>query len=158
MLPAKLFATLAVLQATLALFFALVRSRTLSLSMDVFLHATYYVIGRVELMGLAALISACFALIYFAASRWVLRPLKNSLGIAHFVFALIGFALLFAHLLLMRSLIPFGDEPVNRSLAFFASLAFFVGGFSFFLGCATLAVNCAWTAIAVFRRTTPKRA
>jgi hypothetical protein len=46
-----------------------------------------------------ALASACFALTYFAASRWVSHPPNNSLGLLHFAMATIGFVLLLLSLL-----------------------------------------------------------
>lgn len=127
MLSAKLFATLAILQ----LGFAVLESRMPPKSVDVYFHATYFVIGHIHIMGATALASACFALVYLAASRWVLHPLNDSLGVTHFVFALTGFVLL--------SVALFSD--------YWQLFAFLVGGFCFLLGCATLALNCARTAI-----------
>jgi heme/copper-type cytochrome/quinol oxidase subunit 1 len=147
MLSAKLFATLAIMQVALV---ALFRSKTPSESIDVFFHATYFVIGRIHLMGLTALASACFALIYFAASRWVLRPLNNSLGITHFVLALAGYILLFVAVYSIRAMTASG-EPMGRAVIPWRVFAFLVGVFCFLLGCVTLAVNCVWTTIAAFR-------
>ena len=147
MLSAKLFATLAIMQVALV---ALFKSKTPSRSIDVFFHATYFVIDHIHLMGLTALVSACFALIYFAASRWVLRPLNNSLGITHFVLALAGYILLFVAVYSIRAMAASGG-PVGRAVNHLDVLAFLVGVFCFLLGCVTLAVNCAWTAIAAFR-------
>jgi heme/copper-type cytochrome/quinol oxidase subunit 1 len=57
-------------------------------------HATYFVVAKTHLQILQALASACFALIYLAAARWVLHPLNNSLGLTHLVVATIGSVLL----------------------------------------------------------------
>jgi len=146
MLSVKLFATLAIMQAGLAL----LESRTPSRSIDVYFHATYIVIAHIHLMGLMALASACFALVYLAASRCVRHPLNNSLGIAHFILALTGFLLLSVALFSIRTATGTG-EPVGQTVGQWQVLAFLVGGFCFLLGCATLAMNCAWTAIAAFR-------
>jgi heme/copper-type cytochrome/quinol oxidase subunit 1 len=146
MLSVKLFAALAVLQAGLAL----LESRTPSKSIDVYFHATYFVIAHIHLMGLMALASACFALVYLATSRWVLHPLNSSLGITHFILAVTGFLLLSVALFSVRTATGAG-EPVGQTVNQWQVLAFLVGGFCFLLGCATLAVNCAWTAIAAFR-------
>jgi heme/copper-type cytochrome/quinol oxidase subunit 1 len=146
MLSAKLFATLAIMQVALAL----LGSKAPSKSSDVYFHATYFVIGHIHLMGLTALASACFALIYFAASRWVLRPLNNSLGITHFVLALVGYILLLVAIYWIRAMTASG-EPVGRVVNHWHVLAFLVGVFCFLLGCVTLVVNCAWTTIAAFR-------
>jgi heme/copper-type cytochrome/quinol oxidase subunit 1 len=76
MLSARLFAALAMLQFGLAMF----ESKTAHQSIDVYFHATYFVVAKTHLQILQALASACFALIYLAAARWVLHPLNNSLG------------------------------------------------------------------------------
>jgi len=90
MLSAKFFAALAVLQ----LGFALLAARAANQSLDVYFHATYFVIAPIHLQILLAISSACFALIYFAAFRWLPHPLSNSLGLTHFVLATIAFVLL----------------------------------------------------------------
>ena len=146
MLSAKLFASLAILQAGLAL----LESRTPSKSIDVYFHATYFVIAHIHLMGLMALASACFALVYLAASRWVSHPLNNSLGITHFILALTGFLLLTVTPFSIRTATGAG-EPVGQMVNQIQVLALLVGGFCYLLGCATLAMNCAWTAIVAFR-------
>ena len=77
MLSARLFAALAILQFGLAMF----ENKTAHQSIDVYFHATYFVVAKTHLQILQALASACFALIYLAAARWVLHPLNNSLGL-----------------------------------------------------------------------------
>ena len=146
MRSAKLFATLAILQVGLAL----LERRKPAKSIDVYFHATYFVIGHFHLMGLMALASACFAVIYFAASRWALHPLSNSLGITQFVLALTGFVLISAVLISIKPATASG-EPVDEVVIHRQFLALFVGGLCFLLSCVTLAVNCGWTAIAAFR-------
>lgn len=74
MLTAKLFAALAILQVGMALLLP-------HASIDLLFHATYFVVGRFYWLNSFALSSFCFSLIYLAASRWVLRPLKTSLGL-----------------------------------------------------------------------------
>jgi heme/copper-type cytochrome/quinol oxidase subunit 1 len=142
MLSAKLFATLAVLQIG----FALLEGRTAHLSVDVYFNATYFVIAIIHLQILLALASACFALIYFAASRWLLHPLSNFLGLTHFVMATIGLGLLSMCLSALGS-------AVNAAtvLSHWMLLAAVIGAMSFLLGCTMLAVNCTWTAVTVFR-------
>jgi heme/copper-type cytochrome/quinol oxidase subunit 1 len=145
MLSAKLFAVLAVLQ----LGFALLESRTAHQSVDVFFHATYFVIPIIHLRFLLALTSACFALIYFAAFRWLLHPLSNSLGLTHFVMATIGLVLLSVYLFAPGSAAnDLSAVPVPSHGTLLAAV---IGALSFLFGCATLAVNCTWAAIAVFR-------
>ncbi|MGA2814587.1 MAG: cbb3-type cytochrome c oxidase subunit I [Candidatus Acidiferrum sp.] len=146
MLSVKLFATLAILQVSIAL----LESRTPSKSVDVYFHATYFVIGHIHLMGLMAVASAFFALVYLTASRWALHPLNNSLGIAHFVFVLIGCASLSIAFFSIRSATASG-APVSGAVDHWQFRALLVGVFCFLLGCATLAMNCTWTAIAALR-------
>jgi heme/copper-type cytochrome/quinol oxidase subunit 1 len=143
-LSVKLLATLAILQVGLAL----LESRAPSKTIDVYFHAP--VIGHMHLIGLMALANAFFALVYLVASRWILHPLNSSLGITHFVLSLTGFTLLSVALFSIRSAAA-SDEPVGRAVNHWQFLTFLAGGFCFLLGCATLAVNCAWTAIAAFR-------
>jgi len=143
MRPAKLFAILAIFQLCLALVNGPPRP------IDVYFHATYFVVGHTHLVGLMALTSVLFALVYFAASRWVSHPLSNSLGLIHFVFALAGF-------LFMSSAFTIGSAMASRFRAeavftHWLLLVFLAGSFCFLLGCATLATNCVWTAISVFR-------
>jgi heme/copper-type cytochrome/quinol oxidase subunit 1 len=141
MLSAKLFATLAVLQIG----FALLEARTAHQSVDVYFNATYFVIAIIHLEVLLALTSACFALIYFAASRWLLHPLSNFLGLTHFVMATIGLGLL------SMCLSALGSAGNAATVLSHWTLFAAVGAMSFLLGCTTLAVNCTWTAVTVFR-------
>jgi heme/copper-type cytochrome/quinol oxidase subunit 1 len=147
MLSAGLFAALAILQVGLAL----LESRTTQPSIDVLVHATYFVVGKIQLQILLALASACFALIYFAFSRWTLHPLNNSLGVTHFVMATIGFVLLSMTLSALSSAALAIGLPAGQALNYWPGFALSGGVFCFLLGCAALAVNCTRTAIMVFR-------
>jgi heme/copper-type cytochrome/quinol oxidase subunit 1 len=147
MLSAKLFATLAILQFGLAL----LESKPHQ-SIDIYLHSTYFVIAKFHLQILLALASGFFGLVYFAASRWVLHPLNNSLGLAHFVIATIGFVLLSMSFSALRSAASATGPPIGQSRNHLPLLLFLVGGvLCFLLGCASLAVNCTWTAVTAFR-------
>lgn len=144
MLFAKLFAALSVLQVGLAV----LESRTTPQPIDIGVHATYLVVGKIELQIMLALASACFALTYFAASRWLLHPLNDSLGLTHFAMTTIGFVLLSLSLYTLKSAaangLP-GQAPNHWPL-----FALLVGVLCFLSGCATLAVNCLWTALTTF--------
>jgi heme/copper-type cytochrome/quinol oxidase subunit 1 len=144
-LSAKLFATLAILQLGLAL----LEGKT-HLSVDIYVHATYFVIARFHLQILLALASGFFGLIYFAASRWVSHPLNNSLGLTHFVMATIGFVLLSVSLSEFRSAAASGSPSV-QAMNHWPFLAATFGLLCLILGCAILAVNCGLTAIRVFQ-------
>jgi heme/copper-type cytochrome/quinol oxidase subunit 1 len=147
MLSAKLFAALAILQLGLAL----LESRTTHQSIDVHFHGTYIALGILYLYLLPALASACFALTYFGASRWVLRPLSNRLGLTHFVMATIATFLLSMSLSGQGSATSANGVPVDQALNHWRLLFFLVGGLCFLSGCALFAVNCVWTAITAFR-------
>lgn len=146
MLSAKLFATLAILQ----LGFALLETKSHQ-SIDVYFHATYFVISPIQLQILLALTSVCFALIYFAAFRWLAHSLNNSLGLTHFVLAAIGFVLLSMSLSALGSATPANGLATVAAPSPWKLLAIAIGVLSFLLGCATLAVNFVWTAITLFR-------
>jgi heme/copper-type cytochrome/quinol oxidase subunit 1 len=142
MLSAKLFVALSVLQVGVAV----LGSRTTPQPINIGAHGTYLVVGSIELQIMLALASACFALTYFAASRWVSHPLNNSLGLVHFAITTIGFGLLSLSLYMLRSSAPANDLP-GQARPFFAILA---GVLCFLSGCATLAVNCIWTTLTTF--------
>jgi heme/copper-type cytochrome/quinol oxidase subunit 1 len=144
MLSAKLFAALSVLQVGLAV----LESRTTPQPIAIGVHGTYLLIGRMALQIMLALACACFALTYFAASRWVSHPLNNSLGLMHFAITTIAFILLWPSLETLKSSaaangLP-GQAPNHWPL--FALLTVLC----FLFGCATLAVNCIWTTLATF--------
>jgi heme/copper-type cytochrome/quinol oxidase subunit 1 len=147
MLSAKLFATLAILQFGLALLESKAHQ-----SIDIHLHSTYFVIAKFHLQILLALASGFFGLVYFAASRWVLHPLNNSLSLTHFVMATIGFVLLSMSFSALRSAASATGPPIGQSPNHLPLRLFLVGGVLCFLsGCASLAVNCTWTAVTAFR-------
>jgi hypothetical protein len=142
MRAAKLFAALAILQLGLAV----VERRTPS-GIDIYFHATYFVVGQAYSMGFLALTSALFALVY-AASHWVSHPLNSSLGLTHFVFALA--AILFLHIAVF-TMDSANGLPASATAYRWVSLGLWAGPCCFLLGCATLAVNCVWTGISVLR-------
>jgi heme/copper-type cytochrome/quinol oxidase subunit 1 len=148
MLYAKLFVALATLQISVAL----LESRLGHQSEEVFYNPGSVVIGPILLQVLLALATGCFALTYFAAVRWLSHPLSNSLGLAHFVVATIGFIYISLSVHVLRSA---GPPMISISLHWLL-VAVSVGLLSFLLGCATFAVNCTWTAIKVFRSHRPR--
>jgi heme/copper-type cytochrome/quinol oxidase subunit 1 len=147
MLSARLFAALAMLQFGLAMF----ENKTARQSIDVYFHATYLVVAKTHLQILQALASACFALIYLVAARWVLHPLNNSLGLTHLVVATIGSVLLTVSLSAFGSLASASGLSAIPPANHWPLLACFAGVLCFLSGCAMLAVNSTWTAITVFR-------
>ena len=130
MLSAKLFAALAILQLVLAPLITKV-SRG---SVDYMHLGTYYVLSNTRLQIWMALLSACFALVYFVAVR-LRHPPNNILGLAHFGMATIGYVLFWVTLT-----IGISDIPPNP----WWFLAITVGLLSFLVGCILFSVNCAW--------------
>lgn len=145
MLYAKLFATLAILQLAMALLESKAHQ-----SIDIYFHATYFVVARFNLEILLALTSGLFGLIYFAASRWVSHPLNNPLGLIHFVLATTGFVMLSASLYALRTPAA-SSSSASQSIHHWAFLAATLGLLCFLLGCAVLFVNCGTTTIGAFQ-------
>jgi heme/copper-type cytochrome/quinol oxidase subunit 1 len=146
MLNAKLFDTLVSLQLGVAL----LEGRTHP-SIDLFFHATYFVIPKIHLQTLLALINGLFGLIYFASSRWVSHPLNNSLGLIHFVLSALGFVLFSVSLSALGSAALSDSSTGQSSDHYWPALTATLGLLCSLLGCATLAVNCGLTAIRAFQ-------
>ncbi len=127
---------------------ALLESKTHQ-SIDIYFHATYFVVARFNLEMLLALTSGLFGLIYFAASRWASHPLNNLLGLTHFVLATTGFVMLSASLSALRSPAA-GSSSAIQSINHWAFLAATLGLLCFLIGCAVLFGNCGMTAIRAF--------
>jgi heme/copper-type cytochrome/quinol oxidase subunit 1 len=158
MLLAKLFALLTVL----LLGSALLGGRTPHQSIDVVIHSTYFVVANIHVLFVQALVSACFAFIYFVAARRVSQPVNNSLGLAHFGLVAIGFVLTALAMSAIGSATVSSGLPSKIYIAtakmsgesapsLWPFFAFCLGTVSFFLGCAVFAVNLASTAVKVLR-------
>jgi heme/copper-type cytochrome/quinol oxidase subunit 1 len=157
MLSAKLF----VLLAILLLGFGLLQGGTPHQSIDILVHSTYFVVANVHVLYAQALVSACFAVICFAAARWMLHPLNNSLGLAHFGLVTIGFVLIAVAISALGSAtVGPGFSPKKyiatgrmdgEAASLWPFFAFFLGAVSFLLGCAVFVVNLASTTVRVLR-------
>jgi heme/copper-type cytochrome/quinol oxidase subunit 1 len=158
MLLAKLFALLTVL----LLGSALLGGRTPHQSIDVVIHSTYFVVANIHVLFVQALVSACFAFIYFATARRVSQSLNNSLGLAHFGLVAIGFVLTALAMSAIGSATVSSGLPSKIYIAtakmsgesapsLWPFFAFCLGTVSFFLGCGVFAVNLASTAVKVLR-------
>ncbi len=145
MLNAKLFATPVFLQLGVAL----LEGRTHP-SIDLYFHATYFVIPKIHLQILMAFVNGFFGLIYFASSCWVSHPLNNSLGLIHFVLSALGFVLFSVSLSALGSAAVSGS-PTVQAINYWPVLAAPLGLLCFILGGAILAVNCGLTAIRAFQ-------
>jgi heme/copper-type cytochrome/quinol oxidase subunit 1 len=81
MLPAKLFAVLAVIFAILA---GLVRLRPPLFGVDVAVHSTYFVLEPILVLLFCAVTSANFAVLYYAAVRFFHARWNPMLSVLHF--------------------------------------------------------------------------
>lgn len=146
MLSAKLFAIL----TAVLLGVALLESKATHQGVDVYVQATTFVFGRVQLAILMAANCAWFALIYFVFARWASRPLNNSLGLAHFALVTVGFALLF---LFLNAIPQAAWEAVNPHLETgrWGGFEIIAGGICYLLSCFAFAVNCGRTFIRIIR-------
>jgi heme/copper-type cytochrome/quinol oxidase subunit 1 len=158
MLLAKRFALLAIV----LLGVALLEGGTPHQRIDVVIHSTYFVIAHIHVLYVQALVSGCFELIYFAADRWVVHPLKNSLGLAHFGLVAVGFILtaLAMHAVGYAAVSPGLPTKIYVAIArvngeaapnLWPFFAFGLGAVSLLLGCAVFAVNLASTTVGVLR-------
>jgi heme/copper-type cytochrome/quinol oxidase subunit 1 len=158
MLSAKLFTVLAIL----LLGFALLEGRAARTHVDIAIHSTYFVVAHSHIAVLAALASVGFALIYFAAARWVQHPLNNSLGLVHFGLVTLGFVLTALAMYLIEPALVSSENwsRINTAAAKMSGestpllwplLALNAGVVCFLLGCAVFAVNVAWTVIQISR-------
>ena len=145
MLNAKLFATLVFLQLGAALL-----ERKTHPSIDLYFHATYFVISKIHLQVLMALVNGFFGLIYFASSRWLSHPLSNSLGLIHFVLSALGFVLFSVSLSALGFAALSGSRTV-QAINYWPVLAAPLGLLCLIFGSAILAVNCGLTAIRGFQ-------
>jgi heme/copper-type cytochrome/quinol oxidase subunit 1 len=145
MLVAKLFALLAVLLLGLGAF-----ERTRHQHSDIYYHGTYFVISRISVRILQAIVCACFGLIYFTAARWLLYPLNSSLGLAQFLLVTIGLVLMSLAMKALKAAawragLPKPIPNVWPSLALRGAAA------SLLLGCGVFVVNLTWTAFQLLR-------
>jgi len=110
--------------------------------MNLYLHFTYIALSSYNWQLLGALVCAIFAFIYFAAARWLARPLNQSMGLVSFTFIALAFIVwLFVGFLIGR------DSPPStwQIRALFGAISGFI------LGCGLFAVNVARTLFRMFR-------
>jgi hypothetical protein len=88
------------------------------------------------------LVCAIFAFIYFAAARWLARPLNQSMGLVSFTFI----ALAFIVWLIVGFSIGRDSPPSTWQIG-----VLFGAIFGFMFGCALFAVNVAWTLFRVIQ-------
>jgi len=145
MLMAKLFALL-----TISLLGLGALEKTSLQQPDIYYHCTHFVVSRISVRLLQAIISACFGLIYFAAARWLLHPLNNSMGLAQLLLVTIGFVLMS---LAMKALNAEVSRPAlpEETRHLWPPFAFKGAAVSFLLGCGVFTVNLTWTAFQLLR-------
>jgi hypothetical protein len=157
MLTAKLFGALAGLAAVLAL----PRILRPSLGVKWFSNGTYSGISPQQLWIVVALVSAAFALTYFAVARWSPRTANGYLSLGHFVSTAAGISLIsFAtaafggmslalkgHALYVATLRMAGSPALSP----WPMLALRCGLWSLTLGCLAFLSNLVVTTIRVLR-------
>jgi heme/copper-type cytochrome/quinol oxidase subunit 1 len=142
MLPAKLFVALALLFTVCALLNA-----GGGLSLDLYLHATYFVFGPRLLFIYGAVTSANFAVLYYATTRcWNVRW-NRALGVWHFSLVVLAAILFF---IVAGSAPALNDGSANRAIARIF-IPGFLGFFSFLLSWGIFAANLVWTAVRTVR-------
>lgn len=98
MVMAKLLAGLASVLAVLALVAGFPRI----IPFDIFFHDVYFVVTASGFMFLVALICGILAVLYFAISRWRLRPPNKLVGLVSFAITVVSLICLFVTAFLVR--------------------------------------------------------
>jgi hypothetical protein len=105
---------------------------------DIYFHDVYFVVTAVRASGfmfLVALICGILSALYFAFSRWRLRPPNKLVGLVSFAITVVSLICLFVTAFLVRD----DSQPHYSQLyALFGALS------GFLLGFALLAANLAW--------------
>lgn len=136
-LPAKLFAAVTVLFAILA---GLARLRPLP-GLDVGIHSTYFVIGPARVLLFCTLMSANFAVLYYAVSRLVHGRWNRTLSVLHFSLFL-SFAVSLSVLLVVFSISSESEQAIR-----WAVVAWLLGVLSFVSSLLVFAINLTLTVV-----------
>jgi heme/copper-type cytochrome/quinol oxidase subunit 1 len=144
MLPAKLFAVLAVVFAVCV---SIGRARALP-ALDIYLHGTYVILPVGHLFWFSSVLCACFAALYYATTRYLDAGWNLVLGVLHFSLVVLTAILFFmaagsAHLL---------ENGVSQPAIHRVFIPGFLGVLSFLFSWAIFAVNLVWTAVRAMRR------
>jgi|SRR5580704_14424082 amino acid transporter len=102
---------------------------------DIFFHDVYFVVTASGFLFLVALISGILAVLYFAISRWRLRPPNKLVGLVSFAIIVVSLIALFATAFLVRN-----DSPPHYSQLYTLLGVLYV----FLLGFVLLAANIVW--------------
>jgi hypothetical protein len=131
MLIAKLLGGLASILAVLALV-AVVRGIP---TRDLYFYDVYVILGPSAFLLLDALACGILAVLFFAISRWTLRPPNQLLGLVSFGLIVVSLFVLFA-----------ANFPIEKDLPPHESrlYALFGGLYGFLVGLGLLAANLAW--------------
>jgi cytochrome c oxidase subunit 1 len=133
MLIAALFAGLAGLLAMLSL---VVAGRQLP-SLDLYFHATYFVLAPKHLELFVALTCGIFAGIYFVFSKWVPTHFNQTAGLLHFIVFVLAIVL---GILGVHSYSVSTTDAATRLSRL--SHLFTAAALCFSAGCAVFVVNC----------------
>ena len=151
MLPAKLFAALAALFAILAGLARVVPSP----GIDLYVHATYFVLGPMLVLLFCVVSSANFAVLYYAANRILNVRWNRTLSLLHFSLFLC-FAFSFSMLFALAARAANGTLP-GRGMDWIIVLSGFLGIFSLVAGFVVFAINLTTAVVQLLRARTVSR-
>jgi heme/copper-type cytochrome/quinol oxidase subunit 1 len=143
MLPAKLFAVLAVVFAVCV---RISRARALP-ALDIYLHDTYVVLPAWHSFWFGSVLCTGFAALYYATTRYLNAGWNRMLGVLHFSLVVLAAALFFmaagsTHLL---------DNGMSQRAIHRVFLPGFLGILSLLFSWVIFAVNLVWTAVRAVR-------
>ena len=145
MLPAKLFAVLAVIFAILA---GLVRLRPPLFGVDVAVHSTYFVLEPILVLLFCAVTSANFAVLYYAAVRFFHARWNRMLSVLHF-FLLVCFGISLSVVFAVSTRGPNGSH-VGETLRWLV-IPWFLGILSLVSCLAVFGVNLTLVVVQILR-------
>jgi heme/copper-type cytochrome/quinol oxidase subunit 1 len=144
MLPAKLFAALALVFAAFA---GVARLYPIA-SLDVGVHSTYFVVGPMLVVLFCLVTSANFAVLYYAGHRFVHARWNRALSLLHFSLFLCFAISLFLLLALFRRATN-GNQPAEEMS--WVVIPFLITIFSFAASFLIFAVNLTTTVVQLVR-------
>jgi heme/copper-type cytochrome/quinol oxidase subunit 1 len=150
MLPAKLFAALAALFAILAGLARVVPSP----SIDLYVHATYFVLGPMLVLMFCVVSSVNFAVLYYAGHRIFHVRWNRPLTLLHFVLFLY-FAMSFSLLFAFSTRAANGGPPTGTMD--WIIISGFLGIFSLIVSFVVFAINLTTAVVQLARARTVSR-
>jgi len=145
MLTAKLFTGLAIVSALCGW----VLKHRSARSIDIVLHATYFVIGHFDLLLSCTLSCVVFAGLYFAGARWMPNPPSQTLGLLQF--AVMTLAVILFVVFGLIGTPDFPDAPSVIPRVHMYTYTALAGILSLLLSWAVFVVNLGWAVVRAIR-------